>query len=297
MSGDREQVPELFAKIETEWRPEPVETTEFVATGPARALAGVFDQPDSMFSVGDVLPPLWHWLHLLDRPAQAELGEDGHPREGGLFLPPLPDRRRMFGGGRLEFREPIRIGDLLTRRSEVASVRVRRGGSGWLLLVTVRQEYLVDGEIRTVEEQDIVYKQADAVPGSVAKPTAAPAEAPAGPWSFALRPDPTLLFRFSALTYNAHRIHYDRGYVREVEGYPDLVVHGPLLALALLELPRRFAPERQVATFAFRSRAPLFAPDEILVTGGPDDSDPYRAVMRAGRPGSAAGITATVTFR
>ncbi|TFV31275.1 hypothetical protein E4K10_00640 [Streptomyces sp. T1317-0309] len=177
MSG----APEHFAAVEADWRPGPVEAAEFVTAAPVRALAGLFDQPVPALGVGDPLPPLWHWLYVLDRPAQADLGEDGHPRDGGLFLPPLPDRRRMFGGGRLEFRAPIRVGDLLTRRSEVASVRARHGGSGWLLLVTVRHDYLVDGEIRTVEEQDLVYKQAGIAP--VPEPAgeavpAAPAEVP-----------------------------------------------------------------------------------------------------------------------
>ncbi|MET8637783.1 MaoC family dehydratase N-terminal domain-containing protein [Streptomyces sp. NPDC004680] len=289
--------PEHFAAVEADWRPEPVEATEFVTAAPVRALAGLFDQPVPALGVGDPLPPLWHWLYVLDRPAQADLGEDGHPRDGGHFLPPLPDRRRMFGGGRLEFRAPIRIGDLLTRRSEVARVRVRHGGSGWLLLATVRHEYVVHGEIRTVEEQDLVYRQTGGAPApepvGEAVP-AAPTAVPGGPWSFTLRPDPTLLFRFSALTYNAHRIHYDRDYVRDVEGYPDLVVHGPLLALSLLELPRRWAPERAVTAFAFRSRAPLFAPRDIEVTGVPEGD---RVVLSAGLPGAAPGMTASATLR
>ncbi|WP_037823499.1 FAS1-like dehydratase domain-containing protein [Streptomyces sp. NRRL B-24720] len=290
MSG---KAPEAFAKIEADWRPEPVETTEFINAAPSQALFGVLDQPHTVIGVGDALPPLWHWLHLLDRPAQADLGEDGHPRDG-LFLPPLPERRRMFGGGRLEFHAPIRVGDLVTRRSEVASVRTRKGGSGWLLLVTVRHGFYVEGELRTTEEQDIVYKQPDTAPGPTASaPVPAAAEQPRAPWSFSLLPAPTLLFRFSALTYNAHRIHYDRDYARDVEGYPDLVVHGPLLALALLELPRRFAPERTVTSFAFRSKAPLFAPDTFLVSGTPDGD---RALLTAGRPGAAPGISATVTL-
>ena len=288
-------VPEHFAAIEATWRPDPVEVTEFVTSAPTAALAGLFDQPAPATGVGDPLPPLWHWLHLLDRPAQAELGDDGHPRDG-LFLPPLPDRRRMFGGGRLEFHAPIRIGDLLTRHSEVASVRVRHGGSGRLLLVTVRHTFLVDGEIRTVEEQDVVYKQNDASPAAVA-PTkvagTAAAQASAHPWEFTLTPDPPLLFRFSALTYNAHRIHYDHTYATEVEGYPGLVVHGPLLALALLELPRRFAPQRAVRSFAYRLRSPLFAPAPVLVHGTPQDAG---AELGAGPLGGAPACTGDVVY-
>ncbi|MFD7867140.1 MaoC family dehydratase N-terminal domain-containing protein [Streptomyces sp. NPDC059783] len=284
---------EAFAAIEAGWRPGPVETTGSVDAAPGLALSGLFDVEPAVRDEGDPLPPLWHWLHLLDRPAQAGLGEDGHPRDG-LFLPPLPRRRRMFGGGRVAFHAPILVGDRVTRRSEVVSVRVREGGSGLLLLVTVRHTWTVDGQPRTVEEQDIVYKQPD---GRPATRTARPSEDghPPEPWEFTLRPDETLLFRFSALTYNAHRIHYDRAYARDTEGYPDLVVHGPLLALALLELPRRYAPDRRVTSFAFRSRAPLFAPEPFTVAGTPA-ADGASAALSARTAGAAPAVTATVTF-
>ncbi|MGW4804546.1 FAS1-like dehydratase domain-containing protein [Kitasatospora sp. NPDC004272] len=290
MSAPDAAAPEAFARAAAHWRPAPVESTGFVTADPAVALAALFDQEPPARAVGDELPPLWHWLYLLERPAQAELGADGHPHDGP-FLPPLPDRRRMFGGGRVRCHAPLRIGDLVTRRSQVASVRTRRGGSGWLLLVTVRHELLVDGEVRTTEEQDLVYKQPAPAPAPALLPPA-PAvlpPVPDAPWSFELRPDPTLLFRFSALTYNAHRIHYDRDYATGTEGYPDLVVHGPLLALALLELPRRHAPGRRVAEFAYRSRSPLFAPAPVTVHGtprGPDGAD----------LGAGHAATGTVTF-
>ncbi|MEU5979938.1 MaoC family dehydratase N-terminal domain-containing protein [Streptomyces sp. NPDC047315] len=285
--------PEAFRAVEADWRPPPAEVSEHVTAGPAQALSALFDQPDAVCAPGDALPPLWHWLHLLDRPAQAGLGEDGHPHDG-LFVPPLPERRRMFGGGRLTFHAPVRVGDLLTRRSEVARVRTRKGGSGWLLLVTVRHLLLVDGAVRTTEEQDLVYKQPAPPTPTGARPAAPEPTASEAPWSYRLTPDPTLLFRFSALTYNAHRIHYDRDYATGVEGHPDLVVHGPLLALALLELPRRHAPHREVASFAFRSTAPLFAPHVFEVGGGPDGDG---AALAAGVPGAAPAVTGRATFR
>lgn len=302
---------ERFAAIERNWRPEPVELSEFVTAAPAKALAGLFDQERPAMGAGDPLPPLWHWLYLLDRPAQDELGEDGHPR-AGLFLPPLPDRRRMFGGGRLEFRAPILVGDLLTRRSSVARVRVRRGGSWWLLLVTIRHELMAHDQLRVAEEQDIVYRQpgsdvpaagrraargphhADGTPRSVPSEAASSVRTESSaPWTYTLRPDPTLLFRFSALTYNAHRIHYDRDYATRVEGYPDLVVHGPLLALALLELPRRFVPDRRVASFAYRLRSPLFLPAEVSVAGEPEEGS---AELSAGARGASPACTGTVAY-
>lgn len=259
---------DLFADIAATWRPDPIEVTETITAGPAHDLAALLDAdpPD------DVLPPLWHSVYLLDRPTRAELGDDGHPRDGYL-LPPLPERRRMFGGGVAEFVGPIRIGETVTRRSTVADVRVREGRSGALLLVAVRHTYLVDGVERVVEQHDLVYRDPTA-----ARPVSAPepedAEKPKNvPWRFTLPTDPVTLFRFSALTANAHRIHYDHPYATEVEGHPGLLVHGPLLALALLELPRRHALQATVRAFAYRLRRPCYAGAPVEVTGRPDGAD------------------------
>lgn len=238
---------------------------------PVAALAALFDRPDPAPREGDAIPPLWHWLYFADFPAQSELGPDGHPSDGA-FLPPLPDRRRMFGGGRLTFHAPLRRGETVTRRTEVARVRVRRGGSGWLLLVTVRSEFSVGGDLRVEEEQDLVYR--DSGPSQV--PPAPDGEEPAGPWRIELAPGPVMLFRFSALTSNAHRIHYDLSYATEVEGYPGLLVHGPLLALGLLELPRRFAAGRAVREFAYRAHRPIFAGEPVLLSGGPQPDGTWR---------------------
>ena len=258
--------PPHFAEVAAEWSPPEVVSADVLTPGPVAALAALFDQPNPAPRDGDPLPPLWHWLYFAEWVPQSELGPDGHPRQGA-FLPPLPERRRMFGGGRLTFHGPLRRGDTVTRRAGVSSVRTRRGGSGWLLLVTVRHEFSMDGEVLAVEERDIVYRD----PGAPSSPGAA-ADAgaePGDPWRFELNPDPTLLFRFSALTANAHRIHYDLPYATEVEGYPGLVVHGPLLALGLLELPRRFAPELPVREYAYRARRPVFAGSPIVLSGGP----------------------------
>ncbi len=273
MSDQKDTPPPSFTDIQEAWSPPEGVSIDVLTHGPVAALAGLFDQPDPAPADGDPLPPLWHWLYFAEWPPESALGPDGHPRDGA-FLPPLPDRRRMFGGGRLTFHAPLRLGETVTRRSSVAHVRTRLGGSGWLLIVTVRGEFSVDGDVRVVEEQDIVYRDPSA---TYAPPVAASAGAPpTGPWEFELVPDPVLLFRFSALTANAHRIHYDVPYATEVEGYPGLLVHAPLLALALLELPRRFAPKKAVREYAYRARRPLFAGAPIRVGGRPDAAGPLR---------------------
>ncbi len=256
---------------------------------PSEAFADLLDQPSPVTGAGDPLPPMWHGFHLLAHPAQAELGDDGHPARGA-FLPPLPDRRRMFAGGRLEMREPLRVGDDVTRRSSLVAVTPKAGRSGAMVLVTERHEYHRGGMLALVEERDFAYRSQ---PAGAARQPAAPAATGAvaeAPWLLGLEPDAATLFRFSALTYNTHRIHYDHPYVTAVEGYPGLVVHGPLLALLLLELPRRFAPDRAVTSFSYRLRTPAFAGTPIVAMGDANGAS------SAGVPGAPESITGEVTF-
>jgi len=279
-----------IAELVEGWAPEPVEVREVLSGTPSAAFAGLLDQP----APGAVLPPLWTAFHFLELPATAELGEDGHVREGH-FLPPVPHRRRMFAGGRLTVHAPLRVGDDVLRRSVLTSITPKSGRSGEMLFVTLTNEYLRDGELVQVEEQDIVYRQQEPGAPRAAAPTAPePVEPPApepGEWSAVLRPDEVLLLRMSALTYNAHRIHCDLPYTRDVEGFPGLVVHGPLLALMLLELPRRFAPDRSVAEFSYRLRRPAFCGAPVVATGKPDGSD-----LACGVPGADPAVTGVVTF-
>jgi 3-methylfumaryl-CoA hydratase len=249
------------------WAPEPAETIETIEAAPAVALAGLLDNDPPVTRPGDPLPPLWHWLYFLDRPAQRELGPDGHPA-AGRFMPPIPQRRRMYAGGRVTYQAPIRCGDELARRSELAGWKIRPGRTGPLLFVTVRHRFS-RGDIPVVtEEQDLVYRSGPA-PGPSASPAPeAPDDGPEGPWRMELTTDPVLLFRFSALTYNAHRIHYDAKYATAVEGHPGLVVHGPLLAILGMDLLRRNLPGRTVADLTFRARSPLYAGDLVTVDGG-----------------------------
>jgi 3-methylfumaryl-CoA hydratase len=272
------------------WRPGSLELTRRVDPWSAEAFAGLIGAPSpASLGAADELPPLWHWFTLLEHPAQSEIGADGHP-VAGPFLPPIPRRRRMFAGGRLRLDAPIPMGAELSSRSGVAAVSVKAGRSGDLAFVTVRHELAVAGAAVGAEEQDIVYRSepADAASRSVPGPVA-DVTAPAGEWRGELDTDPVLLFRFSALTYNGHRIHYDLPYATGTEGYPGLVVHGPLLALLALELPRVHAPGRPVRAFDYRLVRPAFAPARIVSAGRPDGAAVEVAVAAAGAEPSLTG--------
>jgi 3-methylfumaryl-CoA hydratase len=239
--------------------------TEQIGPFPATALAATLNRSDAPYVDGTPLPPLWHWLHFLPVGALAEVGPDGHPARGG-FLPPVPLPRRMWAGSRLEFHKPLRIGETARRTSTVTKVEHKPGKSGDLVFVTVRHEIVVEAGLVISEEHDIVYREA-AMPGAAAPP-ALPVPADAA-WSFPVTPDPVLLFRYSALTFNSHRIHYDLDYVTREEGYPGLVVHGPLIATLLLDGLSRAMPQARVSRFAFRAMAPTFHIDPFAVHGAP----------------------------
>jgi 3-methylfumaryl-CoA hydratase len=260
------------------WAPGPQETTERIDPGPVAALAGLLDAEPP----GPELPPLWHWLYFLDRPAQKELGPDGHPL-AGHFLPPIPDRRRMFAGGRFTLNTPLRVGATVTRRSELASTAVKQGRSGEMLFVTVRHTFVSDGTEVAVEEQDLVYRSGD----PATRPPQPSFETPEvdAVWTLPMTADPVLLFRFSALTYNAHRIHYDETYATQVEGHPGLVVHGPLLAILCLELPRRAG--HKVTELSFRARSPVYAGQPFIATGSPEGD------LAIAAPAGVTAMTAT----
>jgi 3-methylfumaryl-CoA hydratase len=289
------------------WQPGTAQLSRRVDPWPAAAFADLIGAVPPRLDPGDPLPPLWHWFYLLDHPAQAEIGPDGHP-VGGPFLPPIPGRRRMFAGGRLRLDAPIGVGAELSSRSSVADVSVKSGRSGDLAFVTVRHELAADGIAVGTEEQDIVYRSepdgppprvprpgtATPEPATPATPTPEPATPePTGDWRSELATDPVLLFRFSALTYNGHRIHYDRPYATQTEGYPDLVVHGPLLALLALELPRIHTPEQVVREFAYRLVRPAFLPARLIAIGRPAKTS---AEITVGAQGAQPSLTATASL-
>jgi len=304
------------------WAPGPTETTETIAAEPAVALSGLLDREPAVTAPGDPIPPLWHWLYFLDRPATSELGPDGHPA-AGHFMPPVPQRRRMYAGGRASYPGAFRCGDEITRRSELADATVKHGRTGELLFVTVRSVFTRAGAVIATEEQDVVYRSgpperpaargsagprrpSEAAgpaaggsagprePSEAAGPAAGGSVGPRGPapWQIQIVPDPVLLFRFSALTYNAHRIHYDADYATGVEGHPGLVVHGPLLALLCFELPRRHAPRQQVTELSFRARSPVYVGQRCMVTGGPRDDGSAGCAMQVAGPDGDVALTA-----
>lgn len=251
---------------------EPVERivrTEVIAPEQAEALANLIGAQ----APRTVLPPLWHWTHLLERRPHADLGPDGHPT-AGIPAPPGPGRKRMFAGGAVTTYAELPLGRTATRTTYVADTREKQGRSGSLTFVTVRNEYTQDGRLMVLDDHDIVYRSAaSSLPPAHEPSTAAP---PRGRAELRLRVDEALLFRFSALTYNAHRIHYDHSWVRE-EGYADLVVHGPLQALMMGELLRTDGPGLVGRRFSYRLLSPMIGPQTFTVTAVEDGAEVYDA--------------------
>ena len=236
---------------------------DVVTLAPMRALAATLDRDDPAPEEGDALPPCWHWLYFLPAHRASEIGHDGHAHRGG-FLPPVPLPRRMWAVSRLAFSAPVRGRQAIERLSGIEYVRLKEGRTGPLVFVKVRHELHAGGTLAIDEEHDIVYRELPRA--GDAAPPAPPAPADAD-WTRVVEPDDVLLFRYSALTFNAHRIHYDRRYVTTVEGYPGLVVHGPLIATLLLDLLRREVPAAQVTRFAFKAVQPVFDTAPFQVCG------------------------------
>jgi 3-methylfumaryl-CoA hydratase len=234
---------------------------------PVVALTATLDYPAPPVAPGTPLPLLWHWLYFLPMHRQSDIGADGHARRGG-FLPPVPLPRRMWAGSQFEFRAPIRVGDRVARTSTIDDVSVKEGRTGKLVFVKVRHEVRCNdsADPALVEFHDIVYREAQGPNDVAPPPQAAPADAA---WRRRIVPDDVLLFRYSALTFNGHRIHYDRQYVTQEEGYPGLIVHGPLIATLLMDLLRREMPGADVASFRFKAVRPTFDLNAFHVSGQP----------------------------
>ncbi len=281
---------------ESAWEPHLETSTELLDPAPVAALAALLDDGLPTPAPGDPLPPLWHWVALPRWAASGVLGADGHPRRGS-FLPPVALPRRMFAGGEIRFHAPLLVGGRVRREAEVVAVTEKNGRSGALVVVDV-QIRLFDhtGALAIEESQNLIYREAAPPPAEAAALPAADL-VPGPPLhrtaddAWELRTDPSLLARFSAATANAHRIHYDWPYATGVEGYPGLVVHGPLQAIALAEVHRLRggAPVRELR---HRGRAPLFCgqPARLLATTVPDGV----ALELFGPGGESAGPNATV---
>lgn len=245
-----------------EWKPQARVLNDVITRWPVEALAATLDSQAP--ATGEALPPGWHWAYFLEAVTPDLIGIDGHPQRGN-FLPPIEHLpRRMYAGGVLRWFRPLRIGADATRTSEVTRIEEKLGRTGPLVFITVVHTIRADGERCIEETQNLVYRAA-AEPG-VAAPKSTPV--PAEPeWSRLVRPDPVMLFRYSAITFNGHRIHYDAPYVREVEGYPDLIVHGPLMATLLLETLRHEGGMVCPVEFRFRALRPMFANTPIRAEG------------------------------
>jgi len=254
----------MVADIETlrTWIGRTQSLSDQVTPAPIAALSATLERKSPELAAGGLLPPFWHWLYFLPIHRQSELDQDGHLQRGE-FLPPVPLPRRMWAGSRLEFHRPLRVGDRISRASLISDVTYKEGRSGPLVFVTVRHQISNSGGLAVTEHQDLVFRE-NPKPGD---PAPAIKTGPRAQWQRIICPDPILLFRYSALTFNAHRIHYDRRFATEVEGYPGLVVHGPLVATLLLEHLHRNYPGAVMRGFTFRSIRPLFDTAEFSVCG------------------------------
>ena len=251
-----------------EWVGKSEHDEDVIAPRVVRQMAGLLGL-DSAPAEGDPLPLPWHWLFFNPVPHAYKTGEDGHPAKGG-FLPPVPLPRRMWAGSRVECFGSLIVGEKVKRVSRIESVNAKQGRSGSLVIVTVIHETFSEKGVLVLREtQDLVYKEASTAPYKASnKP---PAEVPTPIWQSQITPDPVMLFRFSALTFNGHRIHYDRDYAVQEECYPALVVHGPLTASLLINLLYQNVDHPKIAGFQFKGLSPLFDTDSFSVQGHQSD--------------------------
>lgn len=271
-----------------EWVGREEEQSARITAGVAEAMAATLDL-DRAPEAGEPLPPGWQWLFFNPAVRRSRLGSDGHPERGGS-LPPIELPRRMWAGSRVEYRSPMTVDAIASRRSRIARIENKTGKRGPLWFVTVQHTYSSEGQVRLVEEQDIVYR--DAGRASDAPP---PRYEGVATWHKDVAADTTLLFRYSALTFNGHRIHYDQAYTRDIEGYPDLVVHGPLTATMLQQFALEIGGGRALAGFDFRGVTPLFVgrPFRLEASAGENG----RLALWARGPEGELAMSATAVFR
>lgn len=237
--------------------------TDQITPVPIKALQASLDREDIACRTGDNLPPMWHILYFLPISKQSDLGANGHPKPGD-FMPPIPLPRRMYAGSRMLFHKSLQVGDDISRKSIIADITFKQGRSGPLVFLKLNHEISVNNQLALVEEQEIVYRRAHEAGDPLPSYRLAPTN---DEWRHEVTADPVMLFRFSALTFNGHRIHYDYPYTTDVEGYPGLVVHGPLLAILLLELLHRQLPGAQVREYRFQALKPVFTAEPFFLCG------------------------------
>ncbi len=260
---------ELTDKDFEQWLGNSQTLSDTLNAGPAVGLAATLDRDVTEFRLGEPLPHLWHWLYFLQASRLDQLGLDGHPLKGD-FLPPLPLPRRMWAGSRLNFVQPLQIGDAVTKISTIQSIQLKTGRSGKLGFVCVAHQISNEAGVAIVEEQDLVFREATTLKAAPSSPLVS---SDVADYSQAIEPSSVLLFRYSALTLNSHRIHFDREYAIGSEGYSGLVVHGPLLATLMMELVAGEMAGRLVLSFEFRAMQPVFDDGEFRVCGLRPDGD------------------------
>ena len=244
---------------------------------PVCGLYAVLDRAPAP-KIGEPLPPCGHWLYFTPMVGQSRIGFDGHP-ERGDFLPPIAEPRRMWAASDTTFHAPVRLGDELEKTARIADVSLKEGASGVLIFVTVENEYRVAGTLALSEKQSLVYRD-HPKPDEAPPP---PKTAPAGPeWSARIEPDPVMLFRYSAITFNGHRIHYDHPYVTGEEGYPNIIVQGQLIATLLLDTFAAQKPDIEIRRFSFRAMKPLFSGEPFFAEGASNDAGGFDLWARNG---------------
>jgi len=268
------------------------EVTEALVTAyNANALTATLDRDEPPFRDGDAIPPGWHQFYIREVVKLADTAPDGHPKRGD-FVPPIPLPRRMWAGTKSTFLKPIHIGERIRKVTAIDAVTPKTGKTGQLVFLTLRHDIEGENGVATSEIQESVYREA-------AKPGAVPPEPPPAPmaavWKRTIHPTPVLLFRFSALTMNSHRIHYDRSYVTEVEKYPGLLVHGPLTLTLLMDLFRREKPDATLKTFSVRAISPLNDTHDFTVEGAPG-ADGHSATLWALNHEGRLAMSAEATF-
>jgi 3-methylfumaryl-CoA hydratase len=264
---------------------------DVIHSGPANLLRLALGRPDAELRAGDALPPAWLALYFLPRFSPDELRPDGSPRDAGV-VPAMPLPRRMFAGESVRFHRQLRIGDPVRRETELADMSVKSGGTGTLVFATVLSRVFGPDGLAVEEERRTVFREEVKAGERNQAPRREPAPADV-PWRREVTADPVLLFRFSALTFNSHRIHYDRSWAMETEGYPGLVVHGPLTTTLLIDFARDCNPGRTVRSYVTQARAPLFDTTPFELRGRPT-ADGRGAQLWAVTPGGTIAMSADI---
>jgi len=264
-------------------------TGETISVEPLQRMRAMLDYTPKTMSDGEPVPPLWHWAYFIDPARASELGRDGHAAQGE-FMPPVPLPRRMWAGCQIKFSAPLRVGETARRESTVRDVKLKQGRSGVLCFVEVEHAILVGDELKLTEIHNIVYRDTKQSGDDKARPPEAPVDAL---WTRGVKPNSTLLFRYSALTFNGHRIHYDLDYCQQEEGYPGLVFHGPLTATMLIQMARHQNPGKPIERCEFRAYSPLFDNAPFTLNGKMDGTD---TILWAANPQGGLAMKATVSY-